>query len=164
MIERSREKELKEKKEYDEYHNIRGRGPEEVVSITGAVSSSSRGKIMRKGDFTVAAGASAGAPVPKEVLLLDLDERPMQDGGSERFSSDAQSSSKTESAEKTQSSTTAYSASSIGSSGYDYTSLPQRLQDAFEQRGGENVLRPTIVTVTYWILEHRSRSWVMSLC
>ena len=164
MIERSREKELKEKKEYDEYHNIRGRGPEEVVSLSGAASTNSRGKIMRKSSFTVPSGVPASASMPKDVLLLDLDERPMQDGGSERFSSDAQSSSKTESAEKTQSSTTAYSASSIGSSGYDYTSLPQRLQDAFEQRGGENVLRPTIVTVTCWILEHQSRSWVMPLC
>lgn len=36
----------------------------------------------------------------------------------------------------------------VAGSGYDYTSLPQKLQDAFDKHGGENTLRPTIVTVS----------------
>ena len=107
MINRSKENELKEKKQQDEYDNRR----KHVDAFNDDVKFAG-GSVL--GSLLLSSGSLSSRAPPTGL-----------------------------------GSSTSASSGTPGT--YDYTALPQRLQDAFEKHGEGNILRPTIVTVCFFM-------------
>lgn len=177
MLARSREKELREKKQFDEYHNtnnvntlnvhtFQGGAPgvkeggvsEEMLEMMPqTMQTRGRGGRMSGRKFKTAMhtaampmhmppalGAEASYMQESADSAADLDSMSAPSPPSSPFQ---QQQHQQQHQQQQQQGRVGSGRNSGGGSGYDFTSLPQRLQDVFEQDGGGSTLRPTIVTV-----------------